>query len=77
MSSPAFWLLHVTIKNSYKIPLCAKLKYNVLQVWGFSGQYKDIGYVVPNELNIKSTAFVVLAMKKLSELLPVVNLMST
>lgn len=32
MSNGAFWPQPVTIKNSDKIPLCMKLKYNVLQI---------------------------------------------
>lgn len=32
MSSGAFWPEPVNVKNSYKIPLCMKLKYIVLQV---------------------------------------------
>lgn len=34
--------------------MCMKLKYGVLQVEGFPSQYKNIGCIVPNELNGKT-----------------------
>lgn len=34
--------------------MCMKLKYGVLQVEEFSSQYKNIGCIVPNELNGKT-----------------------
>lgn len=44
----------VNISDFQRIPMCMKLKYGVLQVEGFPSQYKNIGCIVPNELNGKT-----------------------